>query len=127
MNSKLSKKIVVSNLSPYKCANFPTHGERLRKNSCLEYHNFLENYHSKKFEKNRDERRRIEDICDILAKERFLKIQYTIYGDFLKKVRKLSHKYSRHVMLNRGCEIINKSEGENCKNYFEIWFFFNFS
>jgi hypothetical protein len=32
-------------------------------------------------------------ICDILAQERILKIQYTIYGDFLKKVRKLSHKY----------------------------------
>jgi hypothetical protein len=38
-------------------------------------------------------------ICDILAQERVLKIQYTIYGDFLKKVRKLSHKYYRHSKI----------------------------
>jgi hypothetical protein len=31
-----------------------------------------------------------------VTQERILKIQYTIYGDFLKKLRKLSHKYSKN-------------------------------
>jgi hypothetical protein len=39
------------------------------------------------------------DICDILAQERNLQIQYTIYGDFLKKVRNLSHKYSNLFLV----------------------------
>jgi hypothetical protein len=38
-------------------------------------------------------------ICNILAQKRILKIQYTIYGDFWKKVRNLSHKYSRFFYL----------------------------
>jgi hypothetical protein len=89
------KKIAVSNLSPYGCANFPTHGEKLRKDSCLEFHNLLKNYQSKKLKKLGMKDRY---IFDILAQEWILKIQYTIYGGFLKKVRKLSHKYSI-----RGC------------------------
>jgi hypothetical protein len=38
-------------------------------------------------------------ICDILAQERILKIHYTIYGDFLKKVRLLSHKYLAKLQM----------------------------
>jgi hypothetical protein len=68
-----------------------TFPERLRKDSCLEYHNFLKTITRKKL-KTLGMKDRY--ICDILAQEQILKIQYTIYGDFLKKVRKLSHKYS---------------------------------
>jgi hypothetical protein len=35
---------------------FPPTGRDCAKDSCLEYHNFLKNYQSKKIEKIRDER-----------------------------------------------------------------------
>jgi hypothetical protein len=53
-------------------------------------------------------------ICDTLTKEQILKIQYTIYGDFWKKVRNLSHKNSKE--MNR-----KKRNEKNQKRNETIW------
>jgi hypothetical protein len=59
----------------------------------LENHNFLKKTISQKILKKFGKLGKNRYICDILAQEQILKLQYTIYGDFLKKMRNLSHKY----------------------------------
>jgi hypothetical protein len=42
----MTGNVKISRENPYGCAYFPNHGERLRKDGCLEYHSFLKNYQS---------------------------------------------------------------------------------